>query len=85
MSYAGVLIDDLTELPPEIERRVRYILNAESLEDSIGTMEHQSQLASHVKRFLNLSHQNARNCSLEGDWKAIMFSLMGELAQGSVQ
>jgi hypothetical protein len=85
MSYAGVLIDDLIELPHEIEHRVRHILKAESLEDAIGTMEHQTQLASHVKRFLDLSRQNARNCSLEGDWKASLFSLMGELAQGSVQ
>jgi hypothetical protein len=85
MSLAGVLIDDLIELPQEIENRVRHILEVESLEGTIGTMEHKTQLASHVKRFLNLSRQNARNCSLEGDWKASLFSLMGELAQGNVQ
>jgi hypothetical protein len=85
MSYVGVVIDDLIELPQEIERRVRQILEAESLENSIGTMKHHLQLASHVKRFLDLSRQNARNCSLEGDWKASLYSLMSELAQGSVQ
>jgi hypothetical protein len=85
MSYAEVLIDDLMELPQEIEHRVRQILEAESLENSIGTMKHHLQLASHVKRFLDLSRQNARNCSLEGDWKASLYSLMSELAQGSVQ
>jgi hypothetical protein len=85
MSYAGVLIDDLIELPQEIERRVRHILEAESLEDVIGTTEHESQLETHVKRFLNQSRHNARSCSLEGDWKASLFSLMGDLAQGNVQ
>lgn len=81
MSYAGVLIDDLMELPQEIERRVRHILDAESLEEVIGTTEHES----HVKRFLDQSRHNARSCSLEGDWKASLFSLMGDLAQGNVQ
>jgi hypothetical protein len=85
MSYAGVLIDDLIELPQEIERRVRHILKAESLEDVIGTTKHESQLATHEKRFLDQSRHNARNCSLEGDWKASLFCLMGDLAQGNVQ
>jgi hypothetical protein len=85
MSYAGVLIDDLIELPQEIERRVRHILEVESLDDVIGSTEHESQLATHVKRFLDQSRHNARSCSLEGDWKASLFSLMGDLAQGNVQ
>jgi hypothetical protein len=85
MSYAGVLIDDLSELPQEIERRVLHVLDAESLENVIGTTEHESQLVPHVKRFLDQSRHNARSCSLEGDWKAILFSLMGDLAQGNVQ
>jgi hypothetical protein len=45
MSYAGVYIDDLIELLPDIDRRVRHILEAESLEDVIGATEHESQLA----------------------------------------
>ncbi|KAH8724205.1 hypothetical protein GQ44DRAFT_740633 [Phaeosphaeriaceae sp. PMI808] len=77
MSYAGVLIDDLIELPQEVERRVRHILEVESLEDVIGTTEHGSQLATHVKRFLDQSRHNARSSCL--------FSLMGDLAQGNVQ
>jgi hypothetical protein len=85
MSYAGVLIDDLAELPHEIERRVRHILEAESLEDVIGTIKHESQLGTHVKRFLDQSRHNARSCSLEGDWKANLFSLMCDLVQDNVQ
>ena len=85
MSYAGVLIDDLNELPQEIERKVRHILKAESLEDVIGTTEYESQLATHEKRFLDQSRHNSRNCSLEGDWKASLFCLMSDLAQGNVQ
>ncbi|KAK7177442.1 hypothetical protein PSPO01_16511 [Paraphaeosphaeria sporulosa] len=85
MSYAGILIDDLIELPQEMERRVRHILDAETLEDVIGTTEHESQLAPHMKGFLDQSRHNARSCSLEGDWKASLFSLMGDLAQGNVQ
>ncbi|KAF2447372.1 hypothetical protein P171DRAFT_355325 [Karstenula rhodostoma CBS 690.94] len=85
MSYAGILIDDLIELPQEIERRVRHILEAETLEDVIGTTEHESQLAPHIKRFLDQSRHNARSCSLEGDWKASLFGLIGDLAQGNVQ
>jgi hypothetical protein len=85
MSYAGILIDDLTELPQEIERRVRHILQVETLDDVHGTAEHESQLATHVKRYLDQSRHNARSCSLEGDWRAILFSLMGDLAQGNVQ
>ncbi|KAF1962128.1 hypothetical protein CC80DRAFT_154977 [Byssothecium circinans] len=85
MSYTGVLIDDLIELPQEIERRVRHILKAECLEDVMGTTEHESQLATHVKRFLDQSRHNARSCSLEGDWKASLFGLMRDLAQGNVQ
>jgi len=85
MSYAGILIDDLTGLPQEIERRVRHILEAGSLEDVFGRTEHESQLATHVKRFLDQSRHNARSCSLEGDWKASLFNLMGDLAQDNVQ
>jgi hypothetical protein len=85
MSYAGILIDDLTELPQEIERRVRHILEAETLEDVIGSTDHESQLAPHMKRFLDQSRHNARSCSLEGDWKASLFSLIADLADGNVQ
>ncbi|KAF9731218.1 hypothetical protein PMIN06_009845 [Paraphaeosphaeria minitans] len=85
MSYAGILIDDLIELPYDIERRVRHILEAETLEDVIGTTDYESQLAPHMKRFLDQSRHNARSCSLEGDWKASLFTLMGDLAQGNVQ
>lgn len=60
MYYAGVLIDDLIELLLEISRRVRHILEAESLQDVIGTMEHESQLATHVDEYLNQSRRNAK-------------------------
>jgi hypothetical protein len=53
MLYAGVLIDDLIELLQEIEHSVRHILGVESLEDVMGTTEHESQLATYVKRFLD--------------------------------
>lgn len=85
MSYAGVLIDDLDQLPQEIERRMQHILEAESLEDVIGITDHESQHATHVRRFLDQSRYNARSCSLEGDWKASLFSLLGDLAQGNFQ
>jgi hypothetical protein len=85
MSYAGVFIDDLNELPREIECRVRHVLEAKSLEDAIGTTEYQSELATHVKRFLDQSRHNAKSCSLEGDWKAGLFNLMRDLVQDNVQ
>ncbi|EUC39646.1 hypothetical protein COCMIDRAFT_41864 [Bipolaris oryzae ATCC 44560] len=85
MSYAGVFIDDLIELPHDVERKVRYILEVESLEDTIGTTEDDSQQATYVKRFLDQSRYNARSCSLEGDWKASLFSLMGDLARDNFQ
>jgi hypothetical protein len=83
MSYAEVLIDDLMELPQEIEHSVRHILGVESLEDVMGITEHESQLATYVTRFLDQSRHNARSCSLEGDWKASLFSLMGDLAKAA--
>ena len=67
MSYAGVLVDDQNTLPQEIEDRAHHILGIRSLEDAIGTMKYQSQLATHVTRFLDQSRHNARNCSLEED------------------
>ncbi|KAI1676338.1 hypothetical protein KJE20_14067 [Pyrenophora tritici-repentis] len=85
MSYARVFIDDLIELPHDVERKVRYILEAESLEDIIGTTEDDSQQATYVKRFLDQSRYNARSCSLKGDWKASLFSLIGDLARDNFQ
>ncbi|KAF1828608.1 hypothetical protein BDW02DRAFT_603273 [Decorospora gaudefroyi] len=81
MSYAAVFIDDLTALPPEIECVTQTILEAESLEEVISVTEQDL----HVERYLKQSHDNARNCSLEGDWKASLFDLMRNLAQGNVQ
>ncbi|EUC39578.1 hypothetical protein COCMIDRAFT_41912 [Bipolaris oryzae ATCC 44560] len=85
MSYAGVFIDDLNELPHDIECKVRYILGTESLDNVIGTIEDGSQQATYVKRFLDQSRYHARSCSLEGDWKASLFSLMGDLARDNFQ
>ena len=53
MSYAGVFIDDLVELPHDVERKVRYILEVETLEGIIGTTKDDSQQATYVKRFLD--------------------------------
>jgi hypothetical protein len=55
------------------------------LEDAIGTTEYQSELATHVERFLDQSRHNAKSCSLEGDWKASLFNLLRDLTQGNVQ
>ncbi|KAJ6284638.1 hypothetical protein J3E71DRAFT_266516 [Bipolaris maydis] len=71
MSYAGVFIDDLVELPHDVERKVRYILEAESLEDMIGTREDDSQQVAYVKRFLDQSPS--------------LFSLIGDLARDNFQ
>ncbi|KAL5114648.1 hypothetical protein ACEQ8H_007493 [Pleosporales sp. CAS-2024a] len=85
MSYAGVFIDGLIELPHHVERKVRDILEAESLEDIIGTTEDDSQQATYVKRFLDQSRYNARSCSLEGNWKSSLFSLIGDLARDNFE
>lgn len=81
LSYAGVFIDDLIELPHDVERKVRYILE----EDINCVTENESQQADYVKRYLAQSRYHARSCSLEGDWKGILFSLMGDLARDNFQ
>ncbi|XP_014551483.1 hypothetical protein COCVIDRAFT_20276 [Bipolaris victoriae FI3] len=85
MSYAGVFIDDLVELPHEVKCKVQYILELESLENANGITEDESQQAAYVKRYLDQSRSNAKSCSLEGDWKASLFSLMGDLARDNFQ
>ncbi|KAL6150923.1 hypothetical protein ACJQWK_10611 [Exserohilum turcicum] len=85
ISYAGIFIENLAELPPEIERRLRHILKAESLEDILGTAEHESQQATHVEKFLNESRYNVRGCLFEADLKDSLSRLVRELAQDNLR
>lgn len=85
MSLAGIVVDNLGELPQDIQRGVLDILDIESLENTMSPLGDQMELAAHVTRFLDKSRHSAKQCSLEGDWKFNLFSLISELVSDRVQ
>ncbi|KAF9733831.1 hypothetical protein PMIN01_08174 [Paraphaeosphaeria minitans] len=84
MYHAGVLVDKLGDLPPAIDNEVRRILGIETWEDRMPAALDEPQAATHlsglVSTFWAESQRNARECSLEGDWKASLNSVIRNLA-----
>jgi hypothetical protein len=80
MHHAQVYVDNLHELPPGIDVAVREILGLESWDESIQTHNATAHLSALTTIFLADSRLNARECLLEGDWKASLNSLVRNLA-----
>ncbi|KAF1995250.1 hypothetical protein P154DRAFT_474609 [Amniculicola lignicola CBS 123094] len=84
MYHAGVFVDNLADLPPAIDDEVRRILGIESWEDRVEATVDEPQAAAYltglVATFRAESRRNARECLLEGDWKASLNGLVRNLA-----
>jgi hypothetical protein len=84
MYHAGVFVDNLAELPPTVDEEVRRILGIESWEDRVAAPVGELQMATHLtglaSSFRTESRRNARECLLEGDWKASLNGLVRNLA-----
>jgi hypothetical protein len=84
MHHAGVFVDKLGNLPPAVDDEVRRILNIGTWEDRMPAAVDDSQAATHlsglVSTFWAESQRNARECSLEGDWKASLNSVIRTIA-----
>jgi hypothetical protein len=82
MYHAGFFVDNLAELPPAIDE-VRRILRIESWEDRVaapGEPQMETHLTGLASTFRAESRRNARECLLEGDWKASLNGLVTNLA-----
>jgi hypothetical protein len=84
MYPAGVFVDNLAELPPAIDKELRRILEIESWEDRVAALVGELQTATHLTGLASTlraeSRRNARECLLEGDWKASLNGLVRGLA-----
>jgi hypothetical protein len=84
MYHAGDFIDNLADIPPAIDDEVRRILGVKSWEDRVEAILDVPQAAAHLTRlaatFRAESQRNARECLLEGDWKASLNGLVRNLA-----
>ncbi|UPX12651.1 uncharacterized protein EKO05_0003192 [Ascochyta rabiei] len=87
MRYASVYVDHLDHLPPAVDVEVRRIFGLQSLAElaqphtQANTQpETQARLAALAATYKAESRLNARECSLEGNWKGSIFSLMRNLA-----
>jgi hypothetical protein len=83
MYHAGVFVDKLAELPPTIDDEVRRTLGIGTWEDEVlaGIDDPQAvvQLAGLTSAFWAESRRNARECALEGDWKASLNNVIRSL------
>lgn len=79
MYHAGVFVDKLADLPPIIDDEVQRILGTETWEDQVLVAA--DELAGIVSTFWAESRRNARECSLEGDWKASLNGVIRNLAE----
>ena len=84
MHHVGVYVDQLVSLPPVIDDEVRQILGIKSWEDRIAATADGSQPTIHLSQpaatFWAESRRNARDCLLEGDWRATLSGLVRSLA-----
>jgi hypothetical protein len=84
MYYAGVFVDNLADLPPAIVDEVRGILGIKLWEDRVAATIDKTQAVAHVAglvaTFRAESRRNARECLLEGDWKASLNGLVRSLS-----
>lgn len=84
MYHAGVFVDKLGDLPPAIDGEVRRILGIATWDDPIPAAVNETQgtihLAGLVSTFWAESRRNARECLLEGDWKASLNGVIRNLA-----
>ena len=85
MYHAGVFVDKLADLPPPIDAEVQRILGIESWHDPVVVALDRPQAVAHltglVSTFWAESQRNARECSLEGDWKASLNGLVRNLTE----
>lgn len=85
MYHAGVFVDNLADLPPAIDEEVRRILGIKSWEDRVEALLDGPQAAAHLTRLVAMfraeSQRNARECLLEGDWKASLNGLVRNIAE----
>ncbi|KAH8690425.1 hypothetical protein GQ44DRAFT_720241, partial [Phaeosphaeriaceae sp. PMI808] len=81
MYLADVRVEALRKLPSDVDELVRQMLGIESWEDDVTVPEDES---SHRKDaaawYLAESQNNARDCSLEGDWKSNLQGLIKMLS-----
>lgn len=87
MRYASVYVDHLDHLPPAIDGEVRRIFGLQSLAElaqpdtqAQTQPETQARLAALAATYQAESRLNARECSLEGNWKSSIFTLMRNIA-----
>ncbi|KAF1350505.1 hypothetical protein EJ07DRAFT_139040 [Lizonia empirigonia] len=87
MRYASVYIDHLDQLPPAIDGEALCILGLQSWAElaqpdtrAQTQPETQARLAALAATYQAESRLNARECSLEGNWKSSLFTLMRNIA-----
>ncbi|KAF1846292.1 uncharacterized protein K460DRAFT_284013 [Cucurbitaria berberidis CBS 394.84] len=76
LHQAGVFVDRLGYLPSVIDNEVRGILDIKSWDDQVAAATHDARIETCAARYQTDSRRNARNCSLEGDWKASLYNLL---------
>lgn len=81
MHHAHLYVDNLHEFPLAIDVTVRGILGLESWNEPTQT-HGAGPFAALATTFLAESQLNARDCLLEGDWKASLYCLVRSLAMG---
>lgn len=87
MRYACVYVDHFDQLPAAIDGEARRILGLQSWAElaqpdtqAQTQPETQARLAALAATYQAESRLNARECSLEGNWKSILFTLMRNIA-----
>lgn len=81
MHHANVFVDNLGDLPPAVDSELRRILGVTSLEDHVINSADEPHCSDVAERYRSDSQRNARECSLEGDWKASLFGLLRTLSE----
>lgn len=77
MYSAGVLVNSLSGLPPAVDEAVRRVLGLAAWDEPVQT---DPQLAGLAATFQAESQLNARECSLEGEWKHSLYTVVRRLA-----
>ncbi|KAH8708350.1 hypothetical protein GQ44DRAFT_628283 [Phaeosphaeriaceae sp. PMI808] len=80
MNQANVFVEGLSDLPPVIDNEVRQILGIESWEDRVVDPMDEPHFNHAVAWCLAESRKHVGRCSLEGDWKTILYSLINMLS-----
>jgi hypothetical protein len=80
---ANVFVEALDELPLGIDEEVRRILRIKSWDDRVEASADEALVDDAAVSYKTQSLENTRDCSLEGNWKTSLFTLIRALIKQS--